>query len=127
MVTDPRVTATHLHGPKLADWLEAEGLITEDFTPEYLSKSRRDAFNRWKKGRAADLGYVDRLLTELHRHIEELPDDVFLETSPNEVPLEKRARITKLKELGWTFREIAAMVGVNRETARYYARKAGTA
>jgi DNA-directed RNA polymerase specialized sigma24 family protein len=122
-LSSPRITATHLDGPKLADWLEREGLITEDFTPEYLSKSQRDAFCRWKNGRAAELGYVDRLITELHRHIEELPDEVFLDHRPNERPGIAR-RIVRLRDLGWNFNEIAAMVGVTSDTVSRHARKA---
>ncbi len=129
MAVTARITATYLDGRRLADWLEAEGLITEEFTPEFLTKSQRDSFNRWKKGVRAELGYVDRLLTSLYRHIEELPDDVFLEDrrKPNQLTAETQERIVLYRSLGWTFREIAAMVGANRETVRYYVRKAAAA
>ena len=127
MVTDVRICATHLDGPKLAAWLESEGLITEDFTPEYLRKAQRDAFNRWKNGRAAELGYVDQMLTELHRHIEELPDDVFLDGHPNELPPEDRDRIVRWRRLGWSFVEIGAVIGKHADTVARYVRKAGLA
>lgn len=124
-MTDPRITATHLDGPKLVEWLESEHLVTEEYEPGQVSKTQRDTLNRWRRGRPADVGVADRLLIDLGRHIEELPDDVFLDRRRGEVDHETRDRILELHENGsWSRREIGAIVGVSPQTVSRHIRRA---
>lgn len=128
ITVDP-VAATHIHGEGLVAWLEERFLVEPDNTPSFLSAAHRQNINAWRRGADAEIGTADRVLVQLDIRIEELPDRLLLqkEAPKSEISTDKQERILSLRGRGWSFREIGAMVGVNRDTVRRHVRKAGAA
>jgi len=127
-LVDP-VTATHLHGRDLVRWLEERFVVEPESTPTFLSATHRQNLNAWRRGEDAEIVTADRVLVQLDIRIEELPDELLLqkEAPKSEISTEIQERILSLRKLDWSFREIGAMVGVNRDTVRRHVRKAGLA
>jgi hypothetical protein len=121
-------------GDQLIDWL-ANDLRAIDL--EHLD-SLDDRWERrvraWKnEGQNPSVYKVDEFLCSLCIPLGLMPEEYYCEhalagkPTSNPVSPGKSKRIATLRSLGWTIREIAAMVGVDRKTAERHIRKAAAA
>ena len=82
-------------GPKVAAWVDEH---CPERTPERrygMATERR--LREWRMGAAAQVWAIDRMLTEMGRHMWELPDDVWLDWTKESVPSWGRPKRPPLK------------------------------
>lgn len=114
-----------LDGPKLVEWLKENGLKRID----ELQPINARAVRRWKKtGTKANIYSADRVLTEIERHLPELPDELWT-TDPNrqavrKITPEQRLEIFERAEAGEPVKLIAESFGIDPRAVRYHRDKA---
>lgn len=71
-------TATRADGPKVVAWLE--GHLSKTY-PEWkrIAPSLDRAARRWASGESPSIWTLDRHLTPLGLHVQDLPEDVWLD------------------------------------------------
>jgi hypothetical protein len=106
----------HLDGPALFAWMTSEGLIGDSIDREWGDSTAR-RFREWRKGGVATIARVDAILTSRGRHINEIPDAIWLADIP--------ARIRAALLDGRRDCDIAREVGVCRQAVRYHRRQMG--
>jgi len=120
-----------IDGARLLRWLEEDRrAIKPNQTADDFGRHGRMVRSWRTENRKTRVHIVDEFLCSIDVCLGEVPDDCFCEDprfhKVPHVPVssEKSERIAKLRELGWTVGEIAAMVGVTRRTAERHSRKA---
>lgn len=64
-------------GPGVVAWLETNFIIKPGSNGhDEFGKEVADAIRKWRTGRTVTLWAVDRVLTKMDRHVDELPDEV---------------------------------------------------
>jgi len=120
-----------INGAQLLSWLEHDRRAIDTTDIKWLDDRFERMVRRWKEeGTRSRVHDVDEFLCSIDVCLGEVPEEFYCEDPRAKkgpwkpVTPEKSERIAKLRELGWTVREIAAMVGVTRRTVERHARKA---
>lgn len=122
-------TAMWVDGAKLVRWLEDDLHLIDDEQLGAHGRRWERSVRAWKnEGRRAHIYTVDEFLCTLGVCLGEMPDEFWVDESVRgnaaEIDDTMKLRILKLWDLGWAKNEIAAIVGVGRDTVRRHVRKA---
>jgi hypothetical protein len=133
----------YLDGPRLVEWLEAEGLVYIDeddrrstcglrsegsYCTAYDMDGRQSfmrRFSEWRSGSTASVYTVDEFLIARGRHLSELPDDLYVSHRRATVESGVRSEAVALYAAGVGPREVGRRLGVNESSVDRWARRAG--
>lgn len=117
-------TAEWLDGPRVVDWLRANGLRSAKALGGKLERRLQD----WRHGTAASVYVLDEILVQLHLNLHDVPDDLWIETPyqhGREPVSQTRSEVVRLTRLGLSTSAIAERLGRDPSTVREHRRRAG--
>lgn len=118
--------ADWLSGPKFLAWLEE----TDDFKGWVHGEGWKKRAQRWREGESVSVWRADAVLTMIGFHLSMVPDEIWLDHSPNRKPEgrpnfspEVREQVIHEREDGATVGALSAAHGVSERTIREWTRK----
>ncbi len=119
-----------ISGPGFVAWLQGQGLLGADVLAHRFGPTYSRLTLKWREGSNIQIWTVDKLLTQLDRHISELPDNLYINPPPRprpprkgELTPEEKVRIDRALGKEVPVRAIAKIVGRSETTVRKYVKK----